>query len=302
MWNLMKRLSTVIVLTLCPALFAIGEDHHHNPNHAQQPSLDEQLHAPGLHTHFSSNGTPYVHHFNLEPAFNGRDLILSYHHIDAGDEKEFEVEAELEWAFTKRFGVIIEAPLVQVNADTEPTHTGLGDIAIVPRVVLIEKPDFILSGLLEVVFPSGDDKRDLGGGEYKIGPALATWMDLGNWVTLSTHFGSEHGLESDVVEVFYRVGLAYSFTLNHEILHVNQHEGHAAHGAHFSKGMTSLLLEYTGVTALSGPDEEESIHELLIGVAHSLSESMDVRFGYQFSPGKPREIDKSFVAGFIFHF
>src|SRR5688500_12933165 len=52
---------------------------------------------PWPHADLSRRGTPFVHLFNLEPAFLDRDLILSYRFTDAADEREAELEAEIEW-------------------------------------------------------------------------------------------------------------------------------------------------------------------------------------------------------------
>ena len=84
------------------------EDDHHSDAHDSESipppfgtSLTEHWLDPWPHTHFSRQGTPFVHLFLTEPAFLDRDLFLDYRIIRGADENEMELEAELEWAFTR---------------------------------------------------------------------------------------------------------------------------------------------------------------------------------------------------------
>ena len=243
------------------------------------------------HRHFSPRGTPYVHLFNLEPAFLDRDLFVDYRHTSSEDETESEFELELEWAFTKRLGVAVELPLVHVDPDGEDTETGVGDFAIAPRALLVDTDVFLLSANLEVGVPTGDEDRDLGSGETMLAPSFSLWADLGNWISFQSQVGTEHGLDSGDTELSYKSALSWSFA---------PHGAQSSEPAHWSPGMTSLITELTGRTVLEG--EARTTAELLFGVSRVLSGRWAIRGGFQFPVGGPEDIDYGFVLGVIHHF
>ena len=248
---------------------------------------------PWPHSHFSRRGTPFVHLFNLEPAFLDRDLFLDYRFAASDDEDEAELEAELEWAVTRRIGVVVEAPLVSVNPDVGQTERGPGDVAVAPR--------FLLSANLELSFPTGDASRGLGGGEAGLAPSISAWFDLGHWFTLHTQAGTEHGLESGDSELFYNAALTYSF-LAPPLLRGGGHDGAHAGQAHFPPGLTNLIVELSGRTGLSGEDDGRSTAEVLFGASYNVTETWEVRGGYQIPVGDEQDIDDAFVFSLIYHF
>ena len=77
---------------------------------------------------------------------------------------------------------------------------------------------------------------------------------------------------------------------------------HSHVGHQHAKGMTSFILEYVGHTIVNGEDENTSFSEMLVGASYHISELTELRVGYQFPVGKPRELDKHWIAGFILHF
>ena len=258
---------------------------------------------PWPHSHFSRRGTPFVHLFNLEPAFLDRDLFLDYRFAAGAGEDEAELEAELEWALTRRIGLVIEAPLVSLNPDDGQTERGLGDVAVAPRFLLADAEEFLLAANLELTLPTGQSSRGLGGGEAALAPSLSAWVDLGggldNWYSLSTQVGSEHGLESGDAELFYNVAFTYSF-LGPRLFRggSDEHSG----PRHFPPGLTSLIVEYTGRTGLGGEDDGRTTGELLFGGSYNVTQSWEVRAAYQHPIGGPRDIDYGYVLSLIYHF
>src|SRR5688572_5066076 len=254
---------------------------------------------PWPHAHYSRRGTPRVHTFNLEPAFLGRDLLLDYRFTSADEETEIEVEAELEWAFTRRIGIVVEVPFVQVNPEEGPTEEGIGDVAFAPRVLIAESERMLLSANLEISLPTGSESRGLGGEEASVGPSVATWIDVGRWLTFTAAVGSEHGLESGDSALTYGAALIYTFK-GPAIFSGSEH----AHGhhVHFPPGMTSVIAELTGEMALSGDQDGDSSHSLLLGVTYTLSGDLELRGGYELPVGGHEEFDDSFVLGLIYHF
>ena len=86
-----------------------------------------------------------MHLFFSEPAFLDRDLFLDYRIVRGEDGTEIELESELEWAFTRRIGLVIEAPYGFLNPKEESTENGFGDIAIAPRALLMDTERFLLA-------------------------------------------------------------------------------------------------------------------------------------------------------------
>jgi len=249
---------------------------------------------PWSHQHFSPRGTPYVHLFSFEPAFFDRGLFLDYGRTRSSDgaEEETEFEVELEWAFTNRLGLVLEAPLVRVDSG-EDSHTGIGDFAIAPRALLVQTDSLLLSANLEMGMSTGDEDRGLGAGETSLAPSFSMWADLGSWVSLQAQVGTEHGLESGDAELSYKSALTWSFLTS---------AAHDSGSAHHPRGMTSLLTELTAQTVLDSEEEKRTTAELLFGVSYSVSEHWQVRAGYKIPVGGTEEIDDSFVLGAIFHF
>lgn len=256
---------------------------------------------PWPHSHFSRRGTPFVHLFNLEPAFLDQDLFFDYRQVRGADGDEREVEVELEWAFTRRIGLVVEAPYVWSAPSGQKTQSGLGDVAIAPRLLLVDSETFLLSGSLEVALPSGEAANGLGRGEVALAPSLSSWLDLGNWFQASVQLGTEHGLETGSTEVFYNGALAHAFLAPNLFgATVHSPDNHATR--HFPAGLTSLIAEFTGRTVVDGQDDGRDTGELLFGLSHNATTSWEVRFGYQAPIGSTRDIDDGFVLSLVCHF
>lgn len=252
---------------------------------------------PFEHIHLSKSGTPYVHSFGIEPAFTGRDFFIDHSYREGNGVAEHESELELEWAFTKRLGIIAEIPYIWEDEEGVATGSRFGDLAIVPRALLIESERFLLTAQMEVVLPSGSSRF---GGETAIAPGIAMWNDLGNWWTLNTGFSIEHGFDADETELLFGVGLVKSFG---ETCSDDRDKSHAHHGhSHSTADMLHLHLEATGSTPLNGPDEGDINIEGLVGISYGLAAGFDIRAGYLFPITSPKDFDEGFTAGFIFHF
>jgi hypothetical protein len=257
---------------------------------------------PWTHSDFSPRGTPLVHLFNLEPAFLDRDLFVDFAHTSGDDgTDESELSVELEYALTRRIGLIAEAPLVWLDPEQGDSEFGVGDVAIAPRAILIESDRFILAGNLEVTLPTGSESKGIGGGEVALAPSFSVWADLGNWFTLAGQFGTEHGTETGDSEVFYSAAFIYSFLAPPLLKGEHDHAGHGEH-QHLPRGLTNLITEFTGRTVLSGEDRDRSTAEVLFGVSHVLTESIEVRGAVQLPVGGPRDIDYGFILSLIYHF
>lgn len=268
-------------------------------------SLSEEIHIPQHdasansfeHLHFSEAGTPIAHSFGIEPAFTGRDLFLDHTYRKSDGITRQETELELEWAFTNRFGVILEIPYLWEDESGVDSASGFGDLAIIPRLNLINSADFLLTAQVETTLPTGSNTF---GGETAIAPGIALWNDLGNWFTLNTNIAVEHNFDENSTELLFGFGLVKS--IGEKSCHIDHDHDESEHEHHSSAGILHLHLEVTGSTPLNGDDKGDSYTEGLIGVSYNIMPEMDFRVGYQFPLSSPREFNHGLTTGLIFHF
>lgn len=255
------------------------------------------------HSHFSRRGTPFTHLFLTEPAFLDRDVFLDAGFRFGDGAREIAVELEVEWALTRRIGLVVEGPFVLLDPDGAPREEGIGDLAFAPRVLLVEAPGGLLSVSLEVEVPTGRYDDGLGRGEAALAPAVSWWIDLGQWVTWSTLLGTEHGTKRGEAELVYQSAFTWSmlgpavFPEPTACLGAHDHEDR-----HFPPGMLGFVVELTGRTVLNRADRGRSTAEFLFGVTYALTGSWEVRAALQFPLWKPRELDNGCILGLVHHF
>ncbi|MHC5009595.1 MAG: hypothetical protein ACYTG6_01455 [Planctomycetota bacterium] len=260
---------------------------------------------PWCDQHFSVRGTPYVHAFLSEPAFLGRDLFLTGAYGEGDDVTEFELEAELEWAFTRRIGVVLEVPAVWASSDTEPDVSGVGDVGLGVRLLLAETERFLLSGFGALLFPTGDDDEGLGEGQPVVVPGFSFWGDLGGWFTAQGVVAVEIPAESGDTSFAWSIAVAKSFPVSFLFCDSPTRacpggvHGHAHR--HYDVGVFSLLAEASGTVGLHGPDEGETATEVLVGVSYTLTDALEFRIGGKRQLESEREVDWGILAGFVFH-
>lgn len=299
--GLKSLIPAVIVLWLTLSMVRAGDGPYDD-------RFIDELFAPVDHTHFSDRGTPFVHPFTIEPPQIHQDAFFIYkfteNTIDGSD--EFEAEGHVDWALTRRLGIVFAAPLVG-NRQADGTHNvGMGDLEIAPRVMWINQDRFILASNFFITIPTGDETRDLGAGEVTLAPFVTTWHDLGNWNTLLTNVGPEIGVDSG------STSLSYSFSLTHSWLgmpildngghqwheeHDKEDHGSDGHAQHFAPGMKSIYLELNGETPLDdsrGP----TLIELLPGFSYVLAESAEIRFGILFPVSETKRFDRQYFTSF----
>ena len=301
----MKSICTSIILLALMILACSGlvraEQSHAEPWDVLAGDLSQGWFTPPVHCHFSPRGTPMVHPFRVEPAFTQRDLLVDYSFRSGAEADEHEIEAELEWAFSRRFALIVEVPYIFINPDDERSVDGFGDLAVAPRFRLAEYERFMLAFGLEIETSTGDDDRDLGRGEEALGPSFSAWFDLGHWWTLDAQLGTEHGVDSGDSELIFRAALIHTFGSGdaHDSAH-DEHDHDSDHG--LPPGLLSLILEVDGTLGLSGDEDGETEAEGLIGAYYGLSEHMDLRAGYLFPLSSSHDLNSGLTAGAIWHF
>jgi len=233
--------------------------------------LDE-IFAPVHHSHFSENGTPYVHPFTFEPPQIHQDVFFIFKYaentIDGAD--EYESEFHIDWALTRRLGILFAVPMVGNHQAGGTQNVGIGDLEIAPRIMWVEDDYFILATNLLITAPTGDERRNLGAGEATLSPLITTWHDLGNWNSLLFNFGPEFGTRSGDAAMIYGFSIAHTWIgrsiLDDESHDDHDHGAHDGHAAHFVPGMKSIYLELNGETQLDGAEETMVELHLQIGV------------------------------------
>jgi len=261
----------------------------------------EELFDPIEHTHFSRAGTPFVHPFNFEPPQIHQDVFFIYRYSDNTIEgsNEHESEFHLDWSLTKRLGVLIGVPLVGVEDSMGTQSVGIGDLEFALRAMLVERESFILATNFFVSTPTGDASRDLGAGETVLSPYLTSWHDLGDWNTLLLNIGPDVGAKSGDTSLTYAFSLAHSWQgpvlLETDHGHVHDHHGEE-HQLHFSPGMTSIYLEMTGETELTG--DQRTFVELMPGFSYILTEHAEIRFGVLLPVSKTQRFDAQYFTSF----
>lgn len=305
---MLRLLFSTLILLPCLASAALGqgfEDALDFGRLLDDKFLDEVF-APVHHTHFSENGTPYVHPFSFEPPQIHQDVFFIFKYAENTIEgaNEYETEFHIDWALTDRLGILFAVPMVGNHQANGTQNVGIGDLEIAPRIMWVEDDDFILASNIQITAPTGDELRDLGAGEATISPLVTTWHDLGNWNSLLLNFGPQFGVSSGDRSMTYGFSLAHSWIgrsiLDDEAQDDHDHGAHDGHAAHFAPGMTTLYVELTGETELDGT--QRTFVELLPGISYVLAESAELRFGVLLPISKTKRFDRQYFGSFTWIF
>ncbi|MFT5467928.1 MAG: hypothetical protein ACI8UO_003036 [Verrucomicrobiales bacterium] len=224
--------------------------------------------------HHSHHDDFDVQPFFVEPADRHNALIFDYGFRSGDEGNEHEIGFELEYAFNERFGVILEQGFLFLDGSE-----GLGDLAVVPRVFLVESESFYLTANLEVEIPTGDST--LTSDEVALAPSLSARWDVDGGWAVHGQFGVETALDSDETELFTRIALI--------------------HGVGASDKL-AMILESEFAVGVGG-DESGDVHaEGVVGLSYAMRENFATRLGFQFPISSPREFDAGFIVGGVFTF
>jgi len=254
------------------------------------------------HRHLSPLETPLIHPFRAEPAFTLTDLLMDYSYRNETGLNEHEIETEMELALTRRAGLIVEIPYRCIDRDHDPSVNGFGDLAVSPRFLLAQYDRFLLASSLEIETPTGDSGRDLGHGEVALAPSLSGWFDLGHWWTAHAQCGSEHALQSNESELFFRAALIHTFGAKVDKLDDNNHDADHDELHGLTPGNFSLIFEVDSAIGLAGEEDGDVAAEGLVGAYYSLTKHIDLRIGYQFPLTASVDLNSGVTGGLIWHF
>ncbi len=246
-------------------------------------NLTKDWFAPVAHAHESANGAPFIHPLTLETAFTGRKLFLDYGYSTGTEEREIEYEIELELALTRRLGILLELPFLNLEESGESSEEGFGNIGVAGRALLLEHENFLLSFNLEFGLPTGEG--EVSDNEYSVEPSLLAWINLGNNWSLQTALGYEYAFQSDESELFFDAALIYNI------------------GTAFTpQDSLSATFEISNEIGLSNDESGDTTTSGVAGLIYNWNENFTFRGGYTFPLSNRREFSKGFTLGIIHEF
>ena len=304
-----KPFHHIYFLILCSLILFSGftdgltQEHDHEGSDMLGLNFSEGWFEPYIHSHFSPDDTPMIHSFRAEPAFTQRDFIFDYSYRNETEGKEHEIEAEIEWALTRRFGVIIETPYVFLDSDEESNADGFGNVAISPRVLLAEYERFLLAIGLEMELPTGTRAGDISEDRMALAPSLSAWIDLGNWWTVNAQTGFETAVDRNDTVCFLRSALLYTFASDDVRGTGRAHDDHDhPKSIALPPGLLTVILETDIEVGVAGAEDGRWSAEGIIGLSLGLSEKADIRAGYQFPLSNVQDLHGGLTCGIIYHF
>jgi hypothetical protein len=135
-------------------------------------------------------------------------LVLEGAFARTNDGKETEASGELKYGVTDRLQLSAEFPVERVNPDNGETHQGISDLTLAFNYNFLQSDKFAAGVRSAFVLPTGDDKRDLGGGEFVWEPQILTATQIGKaelYIGVGGEIGEDHNAFT------YSVAGAYPF-------------------------------------------------------------------------------------------
>jgi len=200
--------------------------------------------------------------------------------------------SSLQYAPVPSFGIKLVVPVaVRDPRDSEPTVAGIGDVGVMLKYapLLLPAQQFALAGGVALTFPTGSERRELGG-QFAVAPFLAAGKGLGPF-----------SLQADV---------AYRWQLNRPRAIEPEEEGEEAVRPHKEHGVTAnltatysplkwldVLLELNSVTVLHRDDPLRERVQLYLtpGLSVEPAEGWNLRAGIHLPVTSAREVDYSLI-------
>lgn len=136
-------------------------------------------------------------------------VILESAYDKSNDVKEFELATEVRYGITDRIQLSLEVPYVITDPDGGSTHQGIGDLEPAINWNFLQRDDLTLAARVAATIPTGDEDRDLGGGQFAWSPELLAALRLGKG-ELYGAIGAEFG--DDVDRFIYTIAATYPIT------------------------------------------------------------------------------------------
>jgi len=200
--------------------------------------------------------------------------------------------SSLQYAPVPSFGIKLAVPTFVLDPrDSEPTVAGIGDVSLMLKYapLLLPAQQFALSGGVTLTFPTGSERRGLGG-QFAVAPFLAVGKGFGPF-----------SLQADA---------AYRWQLNKPRRLEPEEEGAEPVRPHKEEGVTAnltatyspverlfLILELNSVTVMRGDDALKERVQLYLtpGVSVEPAEGWNLRAGVHLPVTSARELDWSVI-------
>lgn len=194
--------------------------------------------------------------------------------------------SSIQYAPVPSFGLKLAIPFaVRDPRDSEPTVGGIGDVSLMAKYVplLLPAHQFALSGGLKMTFPTGSERRELGG-QFALAPFLAAGKGVGPF-----------SLQADA---------AYSWQLNRprtteEGETPDKEQGFIANltATYSPVERLGLILEVNSVTVVKGDEELKERVQLYLtpGVSVEPAKGWNLRAGIQLPVTKAKEFDYNLI-------
>jgi hypothetical protein len=227
--------------------FKKGDDDKDKPScldgHDGKNGDDKEKEIPGHDRDESFYGYPFFHPVRTENAWLERELRIEFARIKGAGGRlpdSFNIDFELNYALNNRIGLVLSAPVIWLNPNGLPEAGGVGDLELGFRFVAFNAKHDLLTFGLNVITPTGDEKRLLGLGHTELEPELLNLTDFGHGWLLNTELALRTPVSTnDVPDRF-----VYNFALGKTILATE-------HGKHFQ--WFTPFVELNGTTFLNGP-------------------------------------------------
>jgi hypothetical protein len=200
--------------------------------------------------------------------------------------------SSIQYAPLPSFGVKVVVPFaVRDPRDSEPTVGGISDVSVMAKYapLLLPAQQFALSGGVTLTFPTGSERRELGG-QFAVAPFLAAGKGFGPF-----------SLQADA---------AYRWQLNEPRRLEPEEEGAEAVRPHKDEGVTAslaaiyspvkrlfLILELNSATVMRGDEALQERVQLYLtpGVSVEPAEGWNLRAGIHLPVTSAREVDYSLI-------
>ena len=126
--------------------------------------------------------------YGLSPADRAEFFYASNPGVSAGNVDYQEFSSYLELTRTDWLSVFIETPFRWINPDIADNTSGVGDMNLGFKAVLLSDPRSCTTFQFRTYLPTGNDARRLGTGNVNVEPALLNYLKLDDRWALESEF------------------------------------------------------------------------------------------------------------------